>query len=452
MDFDSFLAEVGDFGIYQTVLFFLICLPASLPSAFSAFNQPFVVGEPVHNCKFPTNREDLKPIAVYIDFIGNLKDDLSCWQYNETEVDLLKNLSIEDFKEARKELKLIPCQYGWDYDNSTYINTLVTEFNLVCDQKNLIDLTGTAFYIGSFIGNIVFGHVADKFGRRVSFFIILLTLVVFGSANAFAPNIESFIALRFLTGLPFPALFQIPFIISIEFMGESGRVFCGLMIDAFFGLAMVLLGLLAMFVRRWRLLIFLCNAPFVILFSYYLFLPESPRWLASVGRFSEAKTVLSKIAKANGKKDVDVHELILQMERNRYSIGDTKEHTLYDLFRTPNLRKKTLIVTYIWFVNAAVYNCMTLNISNLPVNDYVSFIINGAVELPAYFIIWPLLSLIGRRWSLASSMLLAGIACVSTMFAPPTTSNFNLIYKVNIAKLWNISNLFWLNLYAIPLS
>lgn len=88
----------------------------------------------------------------------------------------------------------------------------------------------------------------------------------------------------------------------------------------------------------------------------------------------------------------------------------------------------------------------------MPVNDYVSFIINGAVELPAYFIIWPLLSLIGRRWSLASSMLLAGIACVSTMFAPPTTSNFNLIYKVNIAKLWNISNLFWLNLYAIPLS
>lgn len=58
--------------------------------------------------------------------------------------------------------------------------------------------------------------------------------------------------------------------LGIEFMGESGRVFCGLMIDAFFGLAMVLLGLLAMFVRRWRLLIFLCNAPFVILFSYYL--------------------------------------------------------------------------------------------------------------------------------------------------------------------------------------
>lgn len=56
---------MGDFGIYQTVLFFLICLPASLPSAFSAFNQPFVVGEPVHNCKFPTNREDLKPIAGF---------------------------------------------------------------------------------------------------------------------------------------------------------------------------------------------------------------------------------------------------------------------------------------------------------------------------------------------------------------------------------------------------
>lgn len=48
--------------------------------------------------------------------------------------------------------------------NSTRISKKFTpiQFNLVCDQKNLIDLTGTAFYIGSFIGNIVFGHVADK--------------------------------------------------------------------------------------------------------------------------------------------------------------------------------------------------------------------------------------------------------------------------------------------------
>ncbi|VDM38107.1 unnamed protein product [Toxocara canis] len=419
MDFDSLLSEVGDFGRYQIALFFLICLPASLPSAFSAFNQPFVVGQPEHHCKLPHGRDDLSPIKGIA-----TEEELSCRQYNQTEVDLLKNVSEKKFEYAKRNLALIPCQMGWEYDNSTYIDSLVTEFDLVCDNKGWVDFTSTAFYIGSFIGNILFGYVADKFGRRVSFFTILITLVLFGTINAFVVDVQSFTIMRFLTGLPFPALFQIPFIVSMEFMGKSGRIFSGIMIDVFFGVAMTLLGVLAMVIRRWRQLTFFCNAPFVILFVYYFLLPESPRWLVSVGKFAEAKQIIARIAKVNGRNDIDIDELIIRLRSNRRnSATDINRHNVYDLFKTPNLRKKTLLVTYIWFINAIVYNGLTFNISNLPVDDYVSFIINGAVELPAYFLVWPLLGCVGRRWTLASSMLLAGLACISTMFSPSATEH-----------------------------
>ena len=104
-------------------------------------------------------------------------------------------------------------------------------------------------------------------------------------------------------------------------MGKDGRIFSGLMISLFFGAAMALLGIVAMFIRRWRQLTFFCNAPFVVMFTYYLyvtsfspngfsFLPESPRCLVSVGKWTEAKTQLIRIAKMNGKKDADVDELI----------------------------------------------------------------------------------------------------------------------------------------------
>ncbi len=34
---------------------------------------------------------------------------------------------------------------------------------------------------------------------------------------------------------------------------------------------------------------------------------------------------------------------------------------LFELFKTPNLRKKTLIVYYMWFATAVVYYGLTLN-------------------------------------------------------------------------------------------
>ncbi|KAK6022572.1 hypothetical protein OSTOST_11717, partial [Ostertagia ostertagi] len=108
---------VGDFGPYQILFFFIICLPASLPSAFSAFNQPFVVGSPPHQCRLPPGRDDLKPQDTD-------PDVLKCFQYNQTQVDFYR----------------------------------------------------------SFTSSPIRGY---RFGRRRSFFIILTSLVVFGTANAF---------------------------------------------------------------------------------------------------------------------------------------------------------------------------------------------------------------------------------------------------------------------------
>ncbi|ETN70003.1 transporter, major facilitator family protein [Necator americanus] len=406
--------KVGDFGPYQILFFFIICLPASLPSAFSAFNQPFVVGSPPHHCRLPYDRDDLRPKT----------DDqkvLSCFQYNQTEMDFYRSFTSAPIDSYRDHISLIPCQMGWEYDNTTFIDSLVTEFNLVCDHQNWVEISTTSFYVGSFIGNFLFGYIADKFGRRRSFFIILANLVVFGTINAFVKDVKSFIIIRFLTGLPFPALFQIPFIICMEFMGKSGRIFSGLMISLFFGAAMALLGVVAMFIRRWRQLTFFCNAPFAVLFCYYFFLPESPRWLVSANKWEEAKVQLQRIARINGKQDsVNVEELLEILKVNQHlSVEDSKRsHNVSDLFRTPNLRKKTMLVTYIWIMNAIIYNGLTLNVSNLPVDDYWSFIINGAVELPAYFIVWPLLQTVGRRWTLASTMIVCGIGCVSAMFVP----------------------------------
>ena len=46
---------------------------------------------------------------------------------------------------------------------SEYANTLVTELDLVCDYAQWPHISTSLFYVGSLLGNIIFGNIADRF-------------------------------------------------------------------------------------------------------------------------------------------------------------------------------------------------------------------------------------------------------------------------------------------------
>lgn len=50
MDLDDLLPQVGEFGRYQKLLVWLVCLPACIPCGFCAFNQLFMADVPNHWC------------------------------------------------------------------------------------------------------------------------------------------------------------------------------------------------------------------------------------------------------------------------------------------------------------------------------------------------------------------------------------------------------------------
>lgn len=53
MDLDELLPHVGEFGRYQKLMLWLICLPACIPCGFGAFNQLFMTDVPPHWCAIP---------------------------------------------------------------------------------------------------------------------------------------------------------------------------------------------------------------------------------------------------------------------------------------------------------------------------------------------------------------------------------------------------------------
>uniref|UniRef100_T1J273 Major facilitator superfamily (MFS) profile domain-containing protein n=1 Tax=Strigamia maritima TaxID=126957 RepID=T1J273_STRMM len=53
MEFDDILPKLGQFGRYQKFVYFMLCIPASLPAVFLTFNQVFMSATPEHWCEIP---------------------------------------------------------------------------------------------------------------------------------------------------------------------------------------------------------------------------------------------------------------------------------------------------------------------------------------------------------------------------------------------------------------
>lgn len=51
LDMDDILPQVGEFGRYQKLMLWCVCLPACFPCGFGAFNQLFMAGVPDHWCR-----------------------------------------------------------------------------------------------------------------------------------------------------------------------------------------------------------------------------------------------------------------------------------------------------------------------------------------------------------------------------------------------------------------
>ena len=79
--------------------------------------------------------------------------------------------------------------------------SLVTEFNLVCDDEWLLPFSQSVFFAGVLVGAAVFGHLGDLLGRRTAFLIGTVQATAAGIAAAFSPNLTCFCILIFITAM-----------------------------------------------------------------------------------------------------------------------------------------------------------------------------------------------------------------------------------------------------------
>ncbi|XP_030850132.1 organic cation transporter protein-like [Strongylocentrotus purpuratus] len=457
---DDLLKELGEFGPYQRRVFAITCTIVFFSSWLSMI-PVFLAATVDHWCETPewtpgceqyglseeacalAQKEGSIPSNYTSD--GEL-EYAQCEKYNVSGEEFWPGIDPSNYSSG--SLPVIECDQGWAYDTSQYKSSIVTEFDLVCGKEDLTQVSQSLYFGGYLLGSVVFGSLADVIGRWWSLMICMVIRLIAGFALAFSPSWWVFSTIRFIQGFVAIPIYIISFVLANEFAGTSKRNITGILFAVPFATGYVCLALVAYFIRYWKTLEIVATVPTLVLMAIMMFLPESVRWQISSGRYDKAEKTLATMAKSN-KKTLPSPLFTEQFKEQRKSEGAGHQASALDLFRTPKMRMRSINLTFNWMVNAVVYHGLSLNTSNLGVNDYLAFAIAGAVEIPAYLFSSVLVEVIGRPRCLCGLLLLSGASLLSSAIFPPGTALtvFAMIGKFGISAAYAVLFLYTVELY-----
>uniref|UniRef100_A0A224XLE8 Putative synaptic vesicle transporter svop n=1 Tax=Panstrongylus lignarius TaxID=156445 RepID=A0A224XLE8_9HEMI len=441
MDFDDLLPHIGEFGLYQKILF-LMMIPFLFSVAFVYFGQIFIILVPeVHWCKVP-ELESLTIEQQKLLSIPQLPDGSfeKCRVYvaNWTDV-LARGLTQSDPEWPTK-----PCDKGWEYDYTDVpYKTIATELDWVCDNAALPSTTSSIYFLGAITGGLVFGWMADTWGRIPALVGANLVGLIGGILTAFSTTFWTFTLCRFMVGLAFDNCFTMMYILVLEYVGPHWRTFVANMsIALFFTLASCLLPWLALWTNDWRLFVIITSLPLAAAFIAPCTVPESARWLLSQGKTQKAIGIIKKFEVLNKKKvDASIYnEFSASCERSLASEDAQRAYSVLDLFKTPRLRNTTILLTVIWMAISLTFDGHVRNVGSLGLDVFLTFTIAAATELPADVFLTFTLDRWGRRWLACATMVMSGLFSIlaTTVEQGIPSATFAIIGRFAVNISYNI--------------
>ena len=203
--------------------------------------------------------------------------------------------------------------------SGTIATALKTEYGV---GGTALQLLMASSFLGMFIGAAAFGRIADRIGRRRAFLLNLVWFSVWSIVGAVAPNPLMLVGARFMAGIGVGAEYPVAdsYLSDVLPKDHRGRLAAWAYTCSF--LAVPALGFLTLSLNghkvlgfdSWRVLLVIgaIGALFVIVLRRAL--PESPRWLAGVGRTEEAEAAMRAFESGTDSNTADVVDVDLDVE------------------------------------------------------------------------------------------------------------------------------------------
>jgi MFS transporter, putative metabolite:H+ symporter len=283
----------------------------------------------------------------------------------------------------------------------------------------------SAGFLGQLLGALLFGWIAERYGRMNAMVGSIALFGVMSLACALARDYRSLLVLRTIQGIGLGGEVPVAAVFISELAKAQGRGRFVLLYELVFPVGLVAASLLGLWLvphLGWQYMFVIGALPALLALVLRSLLPESPRWLAVRGRNAEAEAAMSLIEtetqKATGQPLPPVKPVV--------STSD-KGASWSDLFGPVYLRR-TLVVWVIWFAAYFVNYGLTIwlptlyrTVFKLPLDVSLRYgLITQAVGLLGTLICALAIDHVGRRLWFAVSFAAAtpALAAVALLPAP----------------------------------
>jgi putative MFS transporter len=153
-------------------------------------------------------------------------------------------------------------------------------------------------YLGQFVGALVFGGLAERYGRVRSVAGATALMSAMSIACALSGSFATLLTLRLIQGVGVGGEMPVAAVYINELSKAQGRGRFFLLYELIFPIGLMMTGQIgAVLVPTlgWQVMFLIGGIPGLVVTALLLRLPESPRWLISKGRLRDADNVIREI-------------------------------------------------------------------------------------------------------------------------------------------------------------
>ncbi|XP_064620349.1 solute carrier family 22 member 15-like isoform X2 [Lineus longissimus] len=327
--------------------------------------------------------------------------------------------------------------------------SIVTDWNLVCDDAYIPKMTVSIQMVGVLLGAILAGQAADTIGRKKTLLIAAIMHMSMQCLSALSNSWQLYAAISFIKGVFLAGSISITNTLPMEFIGPRYRTLVGSL--GAWGFGYLIMALTAWRLVTWRYLALatgLMGAPLIL--GIVLFVPESIRWLIQKGRFDEAEKIIREMARVNKREVPDMSvlkQIAKEAEKRQKEEG---QYSYHDLFRTADMAKRAAVIMLCWFTCSLFSYGISNMFDTFSGTIHVNISISATVSMVSGWSIILFSDRFGRRKTF-SSFIVIPIACLTGVVIigalgvkwkmPDLVTALVLIGKGGMTAVWAIATI-----------